>query len=328
MNPPRARAIFPFFFLVMILVLVIPAYADELVVSTNKPSYSLGATINVYGRLTWGVSPVTNGLVAVQVEDSIGNLKFIRTVNTGTPPPPWKVRIISFLSCDSQGNPKNSFSRGSLSYFSITVESLDTVIERQVTMALNMFDSIGESIATTYGRFALAPGKQFTLFTSMPIPNDAFLGAAACCASVLTNWPKESNGYPYCSEQYVEFAVTGAGSQGSNTSSALSATGSGGSYSLSFKLSAGASLGNYVVYAGARYNALANAVFDYYWLTTDVTRDGTVNIVDISIAGKTFGTKIGDLKYNRLADINNDNAVNILDVSSIGKDFGKTMRRA
>lgn len=326
MNPPRARAILPFFFIVMISVFIIPVYADELVVSTNMPSYSLGATINVYGRLTWGGSPVANGLVAVQVEDAGGNLKFIRIVNTGTPPQPWKIRVASFLSCDPQGNPKNSFGRGGLAYFSVTVESLDTVIERQVTMALNLFDSIGESIATTYGRFTLAPRKQFTLFTSMPIPSDAFVGPSTCCVSVLTNWPKEPNGYPYCPEEHVEFAITGTGSQGA--SSALSGSGSGGSYSLSFKLPSTAMLGNYLVYAGARYSSLANAVFDYFWLSTDVTRDGTVNIVDVSIAARAMGAKTGDQKYNRLADINNDNIVNIVDVSAVAKDLGKTMRRA
>jgi len=326
MNPPRARAIFPFPFFVIISILIIPVYADELVVSTNKPSYSLGATINVYGRLTWGGSPVTNGLVAVQVEDPLGDIKFIRIVNTGTPSSPWKVRIASFLSCDPQGNPKNSFSRGALAYFSVTVKSLDTVLERQVTLALNLFDSIGQSIATTYGRFTLAPGKEFTLFTSIPIPNDAFAGPAVCLASVLTKWPKEPNGFPYCPEEHVGFAITESGTQAANVSSALSATGSGGSYSLSFKLPSSATLGNYFVYASARYNAIANVVFDYHWLCTDVTRDGKVNIVDVSIAAKAFGSRMGDQKYKQFADVNNDNVVNIIDVSAIGKDFGKTMR--
>jgi hypothetical protein len=328
MNPRRAQITLSFSFsVIMIMILLSPVCADELLVSTNKLSYGLGATIEVHGALSLGGGAVTNGLVAVQIEDKLGNLMFIRVAHTGVPPPPWKVRIVEFISCDLQGNPKTSFRRDSLAYFRFTVENFDNIFERQVIIALNLFDSVGVSIAVQYARVSLSPGKQFTLLTSMPIPSDAFIGSAVGCANALTNWPKD-DGYAYCPEKQVMFNITSTGSS-QNVTSALSSTGSEGSYSLSFKLpSTSEVLGNHHVYVSAQYNAWATTIFDYYWISTDVNRDGAVNIVDISVAGKAFGTKIGDLKYNRFADISGDNAVNILDLSAIAKDLGKIMRRA
>jgi hypothetical protein len=312
-----------FFFVFSILMLTNPVYADDLIIQTSKPSYSLGATIIAYGTLTLGGSPITDGLVGLQVEDSQGNLKLVRVISTGNLPPAWKVRIVSLSPCDFQGRPQTNFARGALAYFNITVESLDAIIERPVVIALNMFDSIEESIAISYAGFSLAPGKQFTLLTSMPIPNDAFTGSATCCAGVLTGWPKEG-GYPYCAEKSAQFTITAGIAQTAASSSEFSSTGSGGSYSLSFKLPSTSILGNYLVYGGARYNTWKSTAFDYYWIYTDVNRDGTVNILDISAAARAFGSSIGNPKYNRLADINGDGVLNILDVSAIAKDYRRT----
>lgn len=325
MKHARARATLSLFFLVL-LVFTLPSlvYADELVVSTNKPSYGLGATVNVYGVLTWGGNLVTDGLVAVQVEDCLGSLRMIRVVPTGTPPPPWKVRIVEFCSCDSLGNPKSSFSRGTLAYFTATVGSLDTILERQVTIAFNLFDSVGVSIAVTYViPPPLAPGKQITIFTSMPIPSDAFAGAAIACVNVLTKLPKDG-GQPYCPEESVEFTITGTASQATGLTLA-SSTSSAGSYSLSFKLPSNAMLGNYSIFTSARYNAWASATFDYFWLPTDVNRDGTVNILDISTAATAFKAKAGDPAYKSSADVNKDNLINILDIAAIARDYRRSM---
>lgn len=324
MKPARARAAFPLFFLILILIFIFPdvVYADELSVLTSKDSYSIAATVKVDGYLTkWDGNPFNEGLVAIQVEDDIEDLKLIRVVPTGTLPLPWKFRIVEFLSCDSQGNPRDSFNSGSLAYFKVTIESLNTLFNRDVTIALNLFDSVGVSIAVAYTTYyAVPPGNHlFTCLTSMPIPDDAFEGLAIGCVSLLTKWPKDG-GYPYCPEELIEFTINGDGSQGS---SSMLATGSDGSYHLSFKLPSNAKLGMYKVFARARYNAEACATFDYFWLHTDINRDGRVNILDISASAIAFGSRIGDPNYDSLVDINKDNIINILDISAVAIDFGR-----
>jgi len=57
---------------------------------------------------------------------------------------------------------------------------------------------------------------------------------------------------------------------------------------------------------------------------TDLNNDGVVNIIDISIVAKAFGSKPEDPNWNAIADIDKNGIINILDVSKVAKDFGKT----
>jgi hypothetical protein len=59
-------------------------------------------------------------------------------------------------------------------------------------------------------------------------------------------------------------------------------------------------------------------------LLTDLNHDGEVNILDITLVARAFGTKYGDARWNPVADLNVDGAVNILDMSMVARDFGKT----
>ena len=63
----------------------------------------------------------------------------------------------------------------------------------------------------------------------------------------------------------------------------------------------------------------------YYNLSNDLNNDGAVNIVDVAIVAKAFGTKIGDEKFNPIADLDGNNEIDILDVSRVAKDFGKIL---
>jgi hypothetical protein len=330
MKYARARVIPPLFFLVIVsLILIIPnyAYADELIVTTNNSSYSLGATVNVTGKLTLRGIPVSDGLVAVQVDDSLGNVKLLRVIPTGTPPSPWKVRIASLVSVDSQDNPKSTFTRGGLSFFKVTVENLD-INNVQTMITFDLFDSIGRSVSFSFWGGNLQAGQSLTRREDILIPNDFFGNAATCYVNVLTGnvqpaFPKLA-GQPCCPEQSVAVTITGS-SSGSADSTPVSAATSPGSYTLAFKLPDDAMLGNYTVYSSARYNAWTSTKFDYYWLITDVNRDGKVNVVDISAAGRAFGSRTGGPKYNAMVDINNDGIINIIDVTTIARDFGRAI---
>jgi hypothetical protein len=58
---------------------------------------------------------------------------------------------------------------------------------------------------------------------------------------------------------------------------------------------------------------------------TDLNKDCTVNILDVSTVAKAYGSKPGDPNWNETADLNKNNVVNILDISTIAKDYGKTL---
>ncbi len=60
-------------------------------------------------------------------------------------------------------------------------------------------------------------------------------------------------------------------------------------------------------------------------LSTDVNDDGKVNIIDITIVAKAFGSKQGEPMWNEVADLDKNKIVNIQDISMVAKDFGKTV---
>jgi hypothetical protein len=57
----------------------------------------------------------------------------------------------------------------------------------------------------------------------------------------------------------------------------------------------------------------------------DINEDHVVNILDIAIVAKAFGSKPGDPDWNALGDLNKDGVINILDISLVAKDYGKTV---
>lgn len=54
----------------------------------------------------------------------------------------------------------------------------------------------------------------------------------------------------------------------------------------------------------------------------DLNKDGKVNILDITIVARAFGTEPGDPHWNPVADVNGDGIVNILDVALVAREFG------
>jgi hypothetical protein len=61
------------------------------------------------------------------------------------------------------------------------------------------------------------------------------------------------------------------------------------------------------------------------YFLTDINKDGKVNIQDLYIAAKAFGTEPGDERWSEIADINKDGKVDIKDIYRVAKDFGKSL---
>jgi peptide/nickel transport system substrate-binding protein len=62
-------------------------------------------------------------------------------------------------------------------------------------------------------------------------------------------------------------------------------------------------------------------------LPVDINYDGQVNIIDITIVARAFGSEFGPPMHPRWqfrADVNNDREINIIDVAYVAKYFGKT----
>jgi rhodanese-related sulfurtransferase len=57
----------------------------------------------------------------------------------------------------------------------------------------------------------------------------------------------------------------------------------------------------------------------------DLDKNGKVDIFDVTIIARAYGSKIGDPKWNAIADLNEDGVINILDVTIVARDYGKTL---
>jgi len=80
---------------------------------------------------------------------------------------------------------------------------------------------------------------------------------------------------------------------------------------------------------GWYYNpAYPGNYFYHLWkqagLHSDLNHDGIVNIADLFIIAKAFGSYPGHPRWNEIADIDNNGIVNINDLATAAKEFGKT----
>ena len=61
------------------------------------------------------------------------------------------------------------------------------------------------------------------------------------------------------------------------------------------------------------------------FLDTDLNQDGTVNILDIAIVAKPYGTTPEDPGWNPIADLDDNEIIDIRDIAKVAKDYGKTV---
>ena len=56
----------------------------------------------------------------------------------------------------------------------------------------------------------------------------------------------------------------------------------------------------------------------------DINGDGVINVYDLSLVAKAYGSLIGEPEYNPETDLNKDDRVDIRDLAVVGKYYGKT----
>lgn len=59
-------------------------------------------------------------------------------------------------------------------------------------------------------------------------------------------------------------------------------------------------------------------------LAGDFNGDGIVNILDIAMVGRAFGSKLGEPNFNDVVDMDDNGIINIVDVAVVAKEFGRT----
>jgi len=323
----------PFFLFIILIIGMIfssisPVNAHpvlNLTVTTDQQAYDPAENVTIYGNLTQDGTPVTDGLVGIQINDA-PNILIIRTVTTGTTPQatPY-VKLWSVVPCNSSGGPKESFPRGTFAYFKLTVTNYD-VEPRSVRVTVNVYDP--NDIPFSSGSFlnpAMEGQTTSSFIVSIPIPSDATTGNATAYGNAYTNWP-ELGGTPHCPEVSSTFLITDGSYSTTTQKNQHSATLQiNGNYNLTLKLSATAKAGDYPIYVTSDYQGenVFNSTLFKVNLQGDIDGDGYVGFWDLLIFAGAYGSKEGDSNYDPRADFDHDGDVDFWDLLIIAANYGK-----
>jgi len=283
---------------------------------TDKDSYIPQQPINPYGTLTSGGSPVSDGLVALQVDNPINTTVVLRTLKTGPSPPEGAIRILDFYSCDWDGSNKTVFNRGTLAYFNITIYNSESY-SLNVLAISNSYDSTNTTIGLSGGyNGPIVQNSILKIYPSLWIPITAAVGNATAYAGAFTNWPI-LYGTPYCAEKSTSFIIESKSTVPPPPSSPPPL----GSYNVTFKLPFGSLSGTYHLYVSSRYEfeVDTDSKTVHVGIPGDANGDGKVNAVDFGILGYSWFQKPGDPHWDPRADFNGDNIVNAVDFGILGK---------
>jgi len=311
----------------------------SLTTMTDKTSYTISDTISIYGDLTLGLSPVQDGLVALEVDNSKNKIVVIRTALTGVPPANQIVEIIDVSTCgDMWGTPKNSFNKGSTAFFNVTVKNNGNET-KTVWNTVNIYDSNLATLGTDRSMGSVIPGATVWAIHSIQIPETASVGEAIVYANALNEEPRDG-GTAYCPEESATFQILGDGTPGPGPSSNGSPL---GSYNLTLKLLSSEVQGDYTIYANSEYTIhektqkVTNEVtFTYAGLLYDFNGNGEVDIFDVRRVAKAYGSAAVDDPetpwdeteyWDPVVDVapeGGDGRIDIFDVRKVAKQYGQT----
>jgi len=304
--------------------------------TTSKPVYDLGEYVFITGELminrSGSYEPVSDGLVAIQVNDPNSNLFAIRTRPTGSNDGHLSMEILDVTPCGAGFNPKYSFQRGEYVGFNVTVRNNDLNEHYGIITVCSCYEDETPFATKKMWNGTVQGGKtrSIAVYPVMQIPENAPLVDATAYVSLLTEFP-ENGGFAYCPEKTAPFTITSRGGSASSSNTPPSyPTSTEGTFDLTFQISGyGGVLGDYTTYACSLYEmwlAMNQTTFETI-LIGDLNNDKVVDISDISFVARHFGTLAGDPDFDPLADIApypyGDGVVDISDIAFVARRFGK-----
>jgi len=112
--------------------------------------------------------------------------------------------IFNAISCDQSGYPKNTFLKGTISYFKVSVNNTSDGLE-SVLVTVNVYDASNATLGVVSFKGGIMPGVSVFIL-GLPLPSGTSTGTATVYANALTDWPY-FGGIPYCPEISATFEV-------------------------------------------------------------------------------------------------------------------------
>jgi len=178
----------------------------EITVATNKAEYYRKEPVVISGNLRYGLTPVSDVLVALQMKDSRNSTFAYRALPTGgTPTLEGVIEIHELTPIDFTTQlPKLYFKAGSLTTFRLTLRNNGPATGALVT--LTIFDGNMISVGGYSDKTTLQNGVTNYTAIQIPIENWAYTGPAKIVATVFSDYPS-IGGVPLCLETAVSFGI-------------------------------------------------------------------------------------------------------------------------
>jgi hypothetical protein len=223
-----------------------------LAVFTDKTSYGLRETVEIYGNATHYDNTtkkdelVTAGLAGIQVTDSNLTTIVARTQllgNNGSQT--GVIQIINVTLSDQDGKPRQGVIRGAQAYFRTAVRNTGS-LTKTVIIAMNVYDNSSAPIGLGSATTNIDGHGIVDVLQRIDIGQWTKNGTGTVFASVFSDWP-EHNGYPYCPEKAATFALWESLYDESPAGNPPQQVIVNGTYDLRFRLSPQPTPGAYVV---------------------------------------------------------------------------------
>lgn len=233
--------------------------------STNNDSYYDMQTVGLYANLASDGTPVTDGVMAVEVDrPSLSWYPIIfRSVKGNQNPNPAlfndDLEILSIIPVNINWVPQTSFKRDGQSYFNVTLRN--TGLGKIGLITASIFDLTAVPLsAASYGArgspMFISQGITILRF-SMDIPTWATLGTATVYINIFSESPSIYGAHPMVPEKSTTFQIKSSFGPSMTIENYPNdggvSTSIGGVYNFSWRVPPFAVLGDYVAYAAANY---------------------------------------------------------------------------
>jgi 5-hydroxyisourate hydrolase-like protein (transthyretin family) len=260
-----------------------PIVPVDLSVETDKVSYGVGETVNVYGSLVSN-APVPNFQVALEVRDPKANPVILRSAQTNSS----GQYTISF-SLSSEAVP-DTYTVNATANYQGAFASNATHFELTSTFVLAI------SVATDKSSYNI--GETVKISGNVTVDG---LPPQQTGVAMEVDDPEDSP----IATRTLQTDQTGRFQLSLVTSDAFKT----GIYSIHVS----------VGYQGA--TAMNSMTFQLTIVKAqaDINGDGKVNIIDLTLAAMAFGSHLGGPRWDPRCDLNGDNVINIIDITLVAR---------
>lgn len=291
-----------------------------LTLNTNKENVHFDEKAIVNGTLYGNGYPIPDALIGLEVDTPNGNPIIARSLATSSLQITGPIEIMELTPCSVDGTPTYSFQVNTIAYFKVKIEN-NASNDLNVTITVNPHDFSNASLGVAYAITTISTGQTVTVMLSVPIEKTSMSGNATVYANVFTDFPRYG-GTPLSMEKSATFMISGS-AQGTPTY--ISPPPQGTYITILNIHYKPYSTGNYTIVATAQYigsYAIQSKKIGVS-IAGDINGDGSVNLQDLVLLAKAYGSKPGEPNWNPKADLDGNGTVGLSDLVILAKNYGK-----